>query len=104
SFERVGSSSTIHVDVRVLATSNRDLRAEIADGNFREDLYYRLAVVPLEVPPLRERRSDIPQLATFFLSRCARKIGKPVEGISQASTESLKRYSWPGNVRELQNF
>ena len=79
SFERVGSSSTISVDVRMLATSNRDLTAEIADGQFREDLYYRLAVVPLQVPPLRQRRDDIPELVAHFLHRsCATAAARPV--------------------------
>ena len=102
-FEPVGSNRSVHVDVRIIAATNRNLEESISAGKFRSDLYYRLNVIPLEVPPLRERRSDIPQLAMFFLSRCARNLGKKMEGISAATTESLIRYSWPGNVRELQN-
>ena len=102
-FEPVGSNRSVHVDVRIIAATNRNLEESISAGKFRSDLYYRLNVIPLEVPPLRERRSDIPQLAMFFLSRCARNLGKKMEGISATTTESLIRYSWPGNVRELQN-
>jgi formate hydrogenlyase transcriptional activator len=102
-FEPVGSNRSVHVDVRIIAATNRNLEESISAGKFRSDLYYRLNVFPLEVPPLRERSSDIPQLAMFFLSRCARNLGKTMEGISAASSESLISYSWPGNVRELQN-
>jgi formate hydrogenlyase transcriptional activator len=102
-FEPVGSNRSVQVDVRIIAATNRNLEDSISAGKFRSDLYYRLNVFPLEVPPLRERRSDIPQLAMFFLSRCARNIGKRMEGISAATTESLINYSWPGNIRELQN-
>jgi len=102
-FEPVGSNRSVRVDVRIIAATNRNLQESISTGSFRSDLYYRLNVFPLEVPPLRERRSDIPQLATFFLSRSSRNLGKRMEGISAAATESLKNYSWPGNVRELQN-
>ena len=102
-FEPVGSNRSVHVDVRIIAATNRNLEESISSGKFRSDLYYRLNVIPLEVPPLRERRSDIPQLAMFFLSRCARNLGKTMEGISAATSESLITYSWPGNVRELQN-
>ncbi len=102
-FEPVGSNRSVRVDVRIIAATNRNLQASISTGNFRSDLYYRLNVFPLEVPPLRERRSDIPQLAMFFLSRYSRNLGKRLEGISEAATERLKSYSWPGNVRELQN-
>ena len=102
-FEPVGSNRSVHVDVRIIAATNRNLEDSINSGKFRSDLYYRLNVFPLEVPPLRERRSDIFQLAMFFLSRCGRNLGKKMEGISEAATESLNRYSWPGNVRELQN-
>jgi DNA-binding NtrC family response regulator len=104
SFERVGSSSTIHVDVRVLATSNRDLRAEIADGNFREDLYYRLAVVPMQVPPLRSRRSDIPELVAHFVDRSAQRLSREACELEPAAIELLCEYNWPGNVRELENI
>lgn len=102
-FEPVGSNRSVRVDVRIIAATNRNLQESIRAGSFRSDLYYRLNVFPLEVPPLRERRSDIPQLAMFFLSRYARNLGKKMEGISAAATERLKSYSWPGNVRELQN-
>jgi formate hydrogenlyase transcriptional activator len=102
-FEPVGSNRSVRVDVRIIAATNRNLQESIRAGSFRSDLYYRLNVFPLEVPPLRERRSDIPQLATFFFSRYSRNLGKRLEGISAAATERLKSYSWPGNVRELQN-
>jgi formate hydrogenlyase transcriptional activator len=102
-FEPVGSNRSVRVDVRIIAATNRNLLDSISAGSFRSDLFYRLNVFPLEVPPLRERRSDIPQLAMFFLSRCTRNLGKKMEGISAAAIESLIRYSWPGNVRELQN-
>jgi formate hydrogenlyase transcriptional activator len=102
-FEPVGSNRSVRVDVRIIAATNRNLQESISAGSFRSDLYYRLNVFPLEVPPLRERRSDSPQLAMFFLSRYSRNLGKRMEGISAAATERLKTYSWPGNVRELQN-
>ncbi len=102
-FERVGGSQTIQVDVRVIAATNRDLAGEVAKGNFREDLYYRLNVVSLEMPALRERKTDIPILANFFLQRFARENGKPIKGFSDGALESLVAYDWPGNVRELEN-
>ncbi len=102
-FEPVGSNRSVRVDVRIIAATNRSLRESINAGTFRSDLYYRLNVFPLEVPPLRERRADIPQLAMFFLSRYSRNLGKRMEGISPAATERFNSYSWPGNVRELQN-
>lgn len=102
-FEPVGSSRPKRVDVRIICATNRNLNDSINEGTFRSDLYYRLNVFPLEVPPLRERSSDIPQLAMFFLSRYARNLGKKIEGISAAASERLMNYSWPGNVRELQN-
>jgi formate hydrogenlyase transcriptional activator len=102
-FEPVGSNRSVHVDVRIIAATNRSLRESIDAGTFRSDLYYRLNVFPLEVPPLRERCADIPQLAMFFLSRYSRNLGKRMEGISAAATERFNSYSWPGNVRELQN-
>jgi formate hydrogenlyase transcriptional activator len=102
-FEPVGSNRSVRVDVRIIAATNRNLQESISAGSFRSDLYYRLNVFPLEVPPLRERRSDIPHLAMFFLSRYSRNLGKRMEGISAAATERLKSYFWPGNVRELQN-
>ena len=101
--ERVGGTQTIRVDVRVIAATNRNLVDEVAKGRFREDLYYRLNVVALEMPPLRERRSDIPALAKFFLDRFARDNDKPIEGFAPDTLELLTAYDWPGNVRELEN-
>ena len=102
-FEPVGSNRSVRVDVRIICATNRHLQESINEGTFRSDLYYRLNVFPLEVPPLRARPSDIPQLAMFFFSRYARNLGKKMEGMSAATTEKLANYSWPGNVRELQN-
>jgi transcriptional regulator with GAF, ATPase, and Fis domain len=102
-FERVGGTRTTRVDVRVIAATNRDLSVEVEKGTFRTDLFYRLAVFPLSVPALRERRDDIPLLAHFFLNKLSRKLGKPLSGISQESLERLVQYHWPGNIRELQN-
>ncbi|HEY2917613.1 MAG TPA: sigma 54-interacting transcriptional regulator [Candidatus Binatia bacterium] len=102
-FERVGSSQTIKVDVRVIAATNRELNEIVRNGTFRADLFYRLNVFPLESPPLRERKVDIPLLVSFFLSKFGKKLGKQVRGVSQKSMETLKNYGWPGNVRELQN-
>jgi formate hydrogenlyase transcriptional activator len=102
-FEPVGSNRSVRVDVRIIAATNRNLEESINGGSFRSDLYYRLNVFPLAVPPLRERRSDIPQLAMFFLARYSRNLGKRMEGISATAAERLKSYSWPGNIRELQN-
>jgi DNA-binding NtrC family response regulator len=104
SFERVGSSQTIRVDVRVLATTNRDLHAEVAAGRFREDLYFRLAVLPLGVPPLRERRSDIPELIEYFFARCAKRLQREPCTLDASARELLLEYHWPGNVRELENI
>jgi len=103
SFERVGGSTTLHVNARVIAATNRDLATMVKDGRFRDDLFYRLNVFPIRVPPLRERRSDIPLLARHFLHQLSRKLNKPVQGIEKESLERLTGYSWPGNVRELQN-
>jgi formate hydrogenlyase transcriptional activator len=102
-FEPVGSGRTIKVDVRIIAASNRDLQQEVNAGRFRSDLFYRLNVLPLVVPPLRERRSDIPHLVLFFLARFSKKCGKQIEGASKETMELLLRYPWPGNIRELQN-
>ena len=102
-FERVGGTRTILTDVRVIAATNRDLSAEVDHGQFRSDLFYRLSVFPLTVPPLRQRRSDIPMLAEYFLARYARKLGKQFEGIASDSLSALMDYSWPGNIRELEN-
>ena len=104
SFERVGSSRSLQVDVRVLATTNRDLQSEVKAGRFREDLYYRLNVLPLNVPPLRERCEDVPELARLFLERAAERLHKPAAALDEAASELLMEYHWPGNVRELENI
>jgi formate hydrogenlyase transcriptional activator len=102
-FERVGGSQAIRVDVRVIAATNRDLNAAVANGSFRSDLYYRLQVFPIEIPPLRERREDIALLAQYFVDRYSRKTGKDIKHVSRKTLELLQSYPWPGNVRELQN-
>ena len=102
-FERVGGTQTIHVDVRVIAATNRNLREEVAKGRFREDLFYRLNVVALEMPPLRDRRSDIVALARHFLERYTRENSKTLDAISPDALEVMVAYDWPGNVRELEN-
>jgi PAS domain S-box-containing protein len=102
-FERVGGSATIRVDVRVIAATNRDLRAAIAEGRLREDLYYRLNVFPVHVPPLRERGGDIPLLVQYFVERHAVKLGRRITHVPGTAMDSLTRYAWPGNVRELEN-
>jgi len=99
----IGASSARKVNVRIVAATNRDLEKEVAEGRFREDLFYRLRVFPIRVPPLRERREDIPVLAQHFLERYAREFGRPTSGFSQNALELLARYAWPGNVRELEN-
>ncbi len=101
--ERLGSSATIRVDVRIVAATNRDLEGAVRAGNFREDLYYRLNVFPVTVPPLRERRDDIPLLVSAFVEEFASKFGKSIESIDRESIASLQAYPWPGNVRELRN-
>jgi DNA-binding NtrC family response regulator len=103
-FERLGGNRTTHVDVRIIAATNRNLRQMVDEGKFRGDLYYRLHVFPLTVPPLRERREDIPLLVRFFTQRYARKMNRAIEEIPAAALEALTRYNWPGNVRELQNL
>jgi len=103
-FERVGGTETIEVDVRVIAATNKDLVAEIAAGNFREDLYYRLAVIPLQVSPLRERREDVPVLAECFAAQFSAESGKSPKRFTPKSIALLQSYSWPGNVRELRNL
>ena len=102
-FERLGGTRTIKVDVRLVAATNRDLRAALEEGTFREDLYYRLNVVPINIPPLRDHKEDIPALATLFLHKYAESSGKQIQGISPAAMERLTRFHWPGNVRELEN-
>jgi formate hydrogenlyase transcriptional activator len=102
-FERVGGAGSMRTNVRVIAATNRDLEAGIAEGMFRSDLFYRLNVFPIEVPPLRERRQDIPVLVEYFIDRYARKAGKSFQTVNKKSLDLLKSYSWPGNIRELQN-
>jgi formate hydrogenlyase transcriptional activator len=102
-FEPVGSSHPLRVDVRVIAATNRSLREAIKGGLFRQDLFYRLNVFPIELPPLRERRSDIPQLVAFYISQFSKRLGKNIDGVSRDSMENLMNYPWPGNIRELQN-
>jgi formate hydrogenlyase transcriptional activator len=103
-FEPVGSSKSVRVNVRVIAATNRDLPEAIRAGRFRPDLFYRLNVFPIEVPPLRARRSDIPQLVTFFLSGFVKKFGKRISSVSPGTMDRLTSYAWPGNIRELQNI
>jgi two-component system nitrogen regulation response regulator NtrX len=103
-FERVGGTSTIRVDVRVLAATNKDLEEEIRQNRFREDLYFRLAVIPLRVPPLRERREDVPILVEHFIALFARELGRRPKKVEPAAMARLQEYSWPGNVRELRNL
>ena len=102
-FERVGSTKAQTVDVRLVAATNRDLEAEVAAGRFRRDLFYRLNVFPVRIPPLRERASDIPLLVKHFLAQLQRKLAKPLQAVTPESMERLKSYTWPGNIRELQN-
>jgi len=102
-FERIGSTKPVQVDVRVLAATNRDLAADVDEGDFRRDLYYRLNVFPVNVPPLRERIDDIPLLAEYLVQRYAKKAGKKISAIDRLTLEMLQNYDWPGNVRELQN-
>jgi formate hydrogenlyase transcriptional activator len=102
-FEPVGSSHPLRVDVRVIAATNRNLHEAVQAGRFRSDLFYRLNVFPVELPPLRERRSDIPQLVAFCMSQFSKRLGKKIDGVSRESMENLVNYPWPGNIRELQN-
>jgi len=102
-FERVGGTETIHVDVRIISTTNRDLKQEIEKGRFREDLFYRLNVIPIELPPLRLRKEDIPLLCEHFLRKYSRENGVAIEQISSEALKLLMNYDWPGNVRELEN-
>jgi PAS domain S-box-containing protein len=102
-FERVGGTQSIKADVRVIAATNRDLRAAVANGSFRSDLFYRLQVFPIEIPPLRERREDIPLLVEYFIDRYARKSGKTIRHVNKKTLQLLQSYPWPGNIRELQN-
>jgi DNA-binding NtrC family response regulator len=102
-FERVGGIKTIKVDVRLITATNRDLEQEIARGNFRDDLYYRLNVVPLQIPPLRKRRGDIPLLVRHIIKRFNERLKKNVAGIADDALAALEGHSWPGNIRELEN-
>jgi DNA-binding NtrC family response regulator len=102
-FERLGASQTRHVDVRVIAASNRNLEDGVEDGRFRADLYYRLCVFPVHLPPLRDRREDIPQLVNFFLKRLTARLGRSFIGIDPDAIDRLQAFSWPGNIRQLQN-
>ena len=103
SFERVGGTKSLHVDIRLVAATNRDLRGRVAVGEFREDLFFRLSVFPIQIPPLSERSGDVPLLARFFIERSCSELKKPVLRLSPAAEERLTAHSWPGNVRELQN-
>ncbi len=102
-FERVGGTRSIRTNVRVIAATNRNLQVAIQAGTFRSDLFYRLNVFPIDMPPLRERREDIPVLVEYFVDHCARKVGKNIQGIAKESLDLLRSYPWPGNIRELQN-
>jgi transcriptional regulator with GAF, ATPase, and Fis domain len=102
-FERVGGTRSIRTNVRVIAATNSNLQAAIAAGTFRSDLFYRLNVFPIEMPPLRERQADIPLLVEYFIDLCARNVGKNITGINKKSLNLLQSYAWPGNIRELQN-
>jgi len=102
-FERVGGTRSIRADVRVIAATNRDLQAAISAGSFRSDLFYRLHVFPIEIPPLRERKQDIPLLVEYFIDRYARKAGKHITTVEKRTLQVLQSYPWPGNIRELQN-
>ncbi len=101
--ERVGGTRPVHVDVRVIAATNKDLTEEVREGRFREDLYYRLNVFPINIPPLRERREDIPLLIRYFIDRFSKEMGKPVKDISEEAVRMMVDYEWKGNVRELEN-
>jgi transcriptional regulator with GAF, ATPase, and Fis domain len=103
-FERLGSSQTIKVDIRILATTNRNLEEEVRKGRFRQDLYYRLNIFPITVPPLRQRKEDIPLLVQAFIGQYSRKLGKQITSIQKETMKALQDYPWPGNVRELESI
>ncbi|MBM4314104.1 MAG: sigma-54-dependent Fis family transcriptional regulator [Deltaproteobacteria bacterium] len=103
-FERLGSSNTVKVDVRIVATTNRNLEEEVRNGRFRQDLYYRLNVFPITIPPLRQRKEDIPLIVQAFIERYSRKLGKQITSIQKETMEALQNYPWPGNVRELESI
>jgi transcriptional regulator with GAF, ATPase, and Fis domain len=102
-FERLGSPHTIKVNVRIIAASNRNLEEEIRDGRFREDLFYRLNVFPITIPPLRQRKEDIPLLVKFFVTKYNKKSGKKIDTVTKETLNTLQEYHWPGNVRELES-
>ncbi len=101
--DRIGGTEPINVDVRIICTTNRNIEEEVKEGNFREDLYYRISVFPIKIPPLRERKEEIPELAKFFLRKFSYKFNKNIENISRSAIELFLNYPWPGNIRELQN-
>jgi transcriptional regulator with GAF, ATPase, and Fis domain len=103
-FERVGGTRSLHTDVRLIAATNRDLGAQVAEGRFRADLYYRLNVFPITIPPLRERREDIAALIDHFARQIARKLGRELAGVTPAFVERARAGEWPGNIRELENI
>ena len=103
-FERLGGNRTLHVDVRIISATNRDLQRDIAEKNFREDLFYRLNVFPIELPPLRQRRGDIPMLVRHFVSKHAQRMGRHIETIPSGTLDGLQKWNWPGNIRELENM
>ncbi len=103
-FERVGGTKTLKVDVRIIATTNRNILMEIEQNKFRQDLYFRLNVIPITLPPLRERKEDVPTLIEYFLNKYKREIDTPLQKVSEEATDMLSRYNWPGNVRELKNL
>ena len=102
--ERLGSTKSLQVNVRIIAATNRDLAQEVASGRFRKDLFYRLNVFPISIPPLRERAEDIPLLVSAFVKQYEKKLGKRIDRISRKSMDALQRYAWPGNARELRNI
>lgn len=102
-FERLGSSGTIHVNVRIIAATNRNLEEEVRKGRFREDLWYRLNIFPVTIPPLRDRRVDIPLLVNFYIQKISKRLGKSIEVVPVGGMEALRQYDWPGNIRELEN-
>jgi two-component system NtrC family response regulator len=103
-FQRVGGNQTLKADVRVISATNQDLGSKVKNGAFREDLYYRLNVVPIKIPPLRDRREDIPRLVEHFVARFSKENRKPIEGVSREATDQLVKYDYPGNIRELENI
>jgi chemotaxis protein methyltransferase CheR len=102
-FERLGSSETIKVDVRIIAATNRNLEEEVSKGRFREDLWYRLNIFPITMPPLRDRPADIPLLVNFFIDKISKRLGKSIEMVPAGVMDALLKYHWPGNIRELEN-